>query len=184
MYCINTCLSDLWVLLHGCCIPFYSELIILSLAGIWTRVLPVRSRWHTNVPPCFCKERKLERQRVEESVRVFSYVYVVVVVVVVEGEGWQIYDCETKAPPSLNLSHLSLSLTLSLSLSHSLVLGRLVKTLTQWYLFLQGNYNTLSGNIRWELCKLTCQTQLQNFNKWFYILAKGWRTLKKFCSWD
>ena len=39
-------------------IPFYSELIILSLAGIWTRVLPVRSRWHTNVPPCFCSQGK------------------------------------------------------------------------------------------------------------------------------
>ena len=24
-----------------------------SLARIWTRVLPVRSRWHSNVPPCF-----------------------------------------------------------------------------------------------------------------------------------
>ena len=34
-------------------IPFYSELLILSLAGIWTPVLPVRSRRHTNVPPCF-----------------------------------------------------------------------------------------------------------------------------------
>ena len=83
MYCINTCLSDLWVLLHGCCtsvffVVMFHFLLVSSLFTCWRTIILVYSLHLSSLTCCVfncCHQRWKIEGLVKSTYEVWTYRY-------------------------------------------------------------------------------------------------------------